>query len=393
MNKNILSKNVQDFIDENLFIDTFKFLFKKNVFKKVSNKEIIVQIQSKSKAKDKILKWYNTEGILYPPKINLEQTSSEMTAKYKAQLIRGNSMVDATCGFGIDTHYFSKSFNKVKCFDLNSKLIEIVKYNSNLLKQNNVQYFNEDGIKYCKKTTDIYDLLYIDPSRRNNFDKKVFLLNECHPVINNDINQFLAKFNNILIKCSPLLDLKQTLNQINNIVDIHIIGVKNEVKEILIKIKKNDNCRVKIYCIELTDRSKDISFYFDQINNKEITCSNISTYLYEPSPMLLKSGAFNVIKEIYNLEKLNPNSHLYSSEKLISFQGRHFKISKLLDYNKNNLKVYYNNQANITTRNFPYSVQELRRKHKIKDGGSNYLFFTTDADNNLKILVVNKINE
>lgn len=234
MNKNILSKNVQDFIDENLFIDTFKFLLKKNVFKKVSNKEIIVQIQSKSKAKDKILKWYNTEGILYPPKINLEQTSSEMTAKYKAQLIRGNSMVDATCGFGIDAHYFSKSFNKVKCFDLNSKLIEIVKYNSNLLKQNNVQYFNEDGIKYCKKTTDIYDLLYIDPSRRNNFNKKVFLLNECHPVINNDINQFLAKFNNILIKCSPLLDLKQTLNQINNIVDIHIIGVKNEVKEILI---------------------------------------------------------------------------------------------------------------------------------------------------------------
>ena len=393
MNTNLLSKDGQDFINNNLSIDVFSLLLSKNIFDNVSNKEIVEQIESKLKAKDKISKWFNTKDLIYPTKLNLEQTSSELTAKYKSQLIKGNSMVDATCGFGIDAHYFSKSFKKVKCFDLNSRLIEIVKYNSILLGQNNVKYINDNGINYCKKTLKKYDLLYIDPSRRKQGNKKVFLLSECEPIINDDINYLLSNFENIIIKCSPLLDLKQTLNQINNITEIHIVGIKNEVKEIILKIKKDTNYRVKVKSVELTDRSKDIDFYFDQINNKEILFTDISTYLYEPSAMLLKSGAFNIIQNVYKLNKLNSNSHLYTSDKLISFQGRYFKIYKSLDYNKKNLKKYYNTKANITTRNFPYSVQELRKIHKIKDGGSKYLFFTTDLNNNLKILVVKKTND
>ena len=183
MNKNILDKNVQDYISKNLSTDVFEIILKKQIFPKVTNKEIAEQISAKVKSKKKLPTYFNTPNIYFPNKVNIEQTSSEKTAEFKSKIVSGNTMIDATGGFGVDSMYFSKEFKKTVYIEENKELFEIVKANSKKLDLNNIEHLNEDGIEYTKKTDTEMDLLYIDPSRRNKENKKVHFLSDCTPLI------------------------------------------------------------------------------------------------------------------------------------------------------------------------------------------------------------------
>ena len=390
MNKNIFDKSVQDYISKNLSTDVFKVILKKQIFPKVTNKEIAEQISAKAKSKKKLPTYFKTPNIYFPNKVNIEQTSSEKTAEFKSKIVTGNTMIDATGGFGVDSMYFSKEFKKTVYIEENKELFEIVKANSKVLGLN-IEYLNEDGIEYVKKIDTGIDLLYIDPSRRNKENKKVHFLSDCSPLIDYDLIESLQNFKTILIKCSPIIDLKKTIIDLKVVSKIYIVGINNEVKEVLFKFNKQSNNDIKIKCIDLSNRDLDFEFNINDIDNKKNDDnSKVLNYLYEPNSMILKSGAFGLICDRYDVKKLNTNSHLYTSKELIDFPGRVFTVNSVVNYSKRNLKDLNISKANITTRNFPIDVKDIRKKSKILDGGEDYLFFTTNHVNDQIIIKTKK---
>ena len=384
----ILNTEVQDFINANLNEDISKLLLNGISFSEIEAKDIIKQIEAKKRSKKKLPTWFNSKNIYFPNKLNIEQTSSEVTANYKANLVSGNSLIDLTGGFGVDAYYFSKRIKNVIHCEINKSLSEIVKHNYKTLNINTIECLNENGIEALKHIDRPFDWIYIDPSRRDDTKKKVFLLSECIPNIKTFQGLFLKYSNNVMIKTSPLLDIKATLNDLKQIKELHVIALDNEVKELLWVLERDCKTEFIIKTVNLTKQSKqEFEFSFENESNEIAEYTVPIAYLYEPNAAILKTGAFNSVSTQLNIPKLHKHSHLYTSNTLIDFPGRRFKIEKSIPFNKKIFAKEKISKANVTTRNFPISVGEIRKKLKIKDGGDIYLFFTTDL-NNIKIILV-----
>ncbi len=391
MNKHILHIKVQDFIAKNLNSNISKLLFKGSPFDSINIQELVEQIESKRKSLNKLPTWFDLNNIYYPNKLNIEQTSSEVTANYKANLISGNSIVDLSGGFGVDTYYFSKRFKEVTHCEINTNLSEIVAHNFQLLKADTITVVPKDGLEYLQTQQEQYNWIYIDPSRRNDIKGKVFLLKDCLPNVPENLDTLFGFTDNILIKASPMLDITSAINELKFVKEIHIIAVQNEVKELLFILEKAYKKTIKVKTINITKSTEQT---FESGFKKEVT-TNFSlpkTYLYEPNSAILKAGFFNEVSNQLKLNKLHKNSHLYTCFDLILFPGRRFEIIKQLSYNFKELKKSIpSKKANITVRNFPETVAQIRKKTNLKDGGNMYLFFTTDLNNKHIVLICEKV--
>ena len=387
----LLHIEIQDFIAENLSSDSTKLALKKNPFADVNYTEIINQIVSKKKAKDKLPTWFLTKNIIYPEKISIEQTSSELTAKYKASLVSGKNLIDCTGGFGIDDYYFAQQFESVIHCEINPELSKIVQHNFKQLKAENITCISGDSTDILKQLNQRFDCIYIDPSRRNDSKGKVFLLADCLPNVV-DLQEFYYQYSdNILIKTAPILDIQAGLNELKNVASIHIVAVENEVKELLWEIKKSFNDSPKIIAVNI-EKQQVISTIIELSKNYQATYSLPKKYLYEPNASLLKSGGFEVVSELFALDKLHQHSHLYTADEIKDFQGRRFEITQEIPFQKNDLKKYIQNQKmNVTTRNFPLKVEDIKKKYKISDGGTLFAFFTTNLKNEKIVLLCTKI--
>ncbi|TMM31930.1 class I SAM-dependent methyltransferase [Polaribacter aestuariivivens] len=391
MNINILQPEVQHFIKENLKTEITKVILKGSSFKNVSIQEIANQILAKQKSEKKLSTWFHTENIYYPAKLSIEQTSSEITANYKSKIVSSDSIIDITGGFGVDAFYFSKQFKNVTHCEINQELSEIVKHNFQQLKVNNVDFFSGNGTNFLKETNKKFSCIYIDPSRRDDLKGKVFLLKDCQPYISPKIDFFFTKTDYILIKVSPILDLTQTINELKNVKEIHIVSINNEVKELLFLLEKNYNNSIAIKTVNFKkEKVQTFNFIFDEDVTSEY--SEPLSYLYEPNSAILKSGGFHQITNKLNVFKLQQHSHLYTSEKQVNFPGRTFKIEHVLPYDKKKIiKLLPDKKANITTRNFPKTVAQIRKETKIKDGGNIFIFFSTNKSEKLIVIICLKI--
>jgi hypothetical protein len=391
LHSELLNPEIQKFITANIGTNVSKLALQKNPFPQFDWIEILNQIAAKSKAKDKLPTWFFTADIIYPSKVSVEQTSSEKTAIYKASLISGEKMIDLTGGLGVDDYYFSKRFKKVIHCEINADLSAIVKHNFERLKAHNIECVSGDSYHILQNIQTKFDWLYIDPSRRNDAKGKVFMLKDCLPNVPELLEFYFNYSENILVKTAPILDISAGLSELQNVKRIHIVALENEVKELLWEISKDYSDAIEIKTVNLV---KDHAETFDFILNEE-AISNFGLpkkYLYEPNSAIMKSGGFDAIGLRFNLEKLHPHSHLYTSDALLDFPGRIFEIENNMAYQKSEMKAFLENKkANVTTRNFPDSVESIRKKWKIKDGGSQYSFFTTDQNNNKIVLICTKI--
>ena len=393
MDQKLLDKKVQEFITAQVTTPIAKLALQKNPFPDIEWVAIVKQIEAKAKAKDKLPSWFETENIIYPSKISVEQTSSERTAEYKSTLVNGENLIDLTGGFGVDDYYFSKEVNQVVHCEINSDLSAIVKHNFEQLKCQNIQCYQGDSIETLQKLNTKWDWIYIDPSRRSDIKGKVFLLKDCLPKVPEHLDTYFKHTASILIKTAPLLDIAAGLSELKNVKTVHIVALENEVKELLWELHKNYQGKVEIKTANIL---KDKIDYFDFTITTEENIPSYSLpqkFLYEPNSAIMKSGGFNEVALQYQLSKLHKHSHLYTSDNLVSFSGRVFEIINCFPYTKPEMKSYLENgKANITTRNFPETVENIRKKWKIKDGGNIYSFFTTDENNNKIVLICNKIS-
>ena len=390
MNKAILHKEVQDFINQNLKTDITKLVLKGSPFVNITIQELAEQITSKNKCKTKLPTWFEIGNIYYPNKLNIEQTSSKITANYKATLISGDSIIDITGGFGVDCFAFSKKFKNVTHCEINSDLSEIVQHNLEQFKNQNIITIIGDGIEFLKTQNKKYNVIYIDPSRRDDLKKRVFLLEDCLPNLPLNIDLLFNYSNTILVKTAPLLDIKAAINELKFVKEVHIVALNNDVKEVLYLLEKDFLGGISYKTINFTKTKKQL-FNFS-FKNKEVNYALPKKYLYEPNAAILKAGAFSEISTTLQLNKLHKHSHLYTSDNLIAFPGRVFKITQILPYHPKKIaKLISSQKANITTRNFPENVVQIRKKTKLKDGGHTYLFFTTNINDEKIVLVCEKV--
>ena len=392
MNNEVLNTAIQDFINNNLNSDISSLLLKGIAFDTVDTKEIIEQIEAKKKSKNKLPTWFNTPNIYYPSKLNIEQTSSEITAQYKSQLVSGNSLIDLTGGLGVDSFYFSKKFNQVTHCEIDNKLSNIASHNFKQLQALNLSTINQDGLEYLNIALKDYDCIYIDPSRRNDIKGKVFYLKDCLPIVTEHINSLFKHSNNILIKASPMLDISVGLSELKFVKEIHIVAINNDVKEVLFVLENGYQETIGVKTINIRKNTNEIfTFNLNEEAHAVATFGDLQSYLYEPNSAILKSGAFKTLSSKLKVDKLHKHSHLYTSTELIDFPGRRFKILETIPFNKKLIKkVLKNKKANISTRNFTETASQLKKKFKIKDGGNLFVFFTTNVKNEKIVVLCNK---
>lgn len=391
MFSSLLKPEIQKFINDNTEKETSKLALQKNPFPDNNWIAIINQIMARNKAKGKLPTWFSAQNIIYPGRVSIEQTSSEKTAAYKTELIEGESLIDLTGGFGVDDYYFSKKVKYLVHCEINKELSAIVQHNFKQLGINTIKCLSGDSTELLKTLNQYWDWIYIDPSRRNDHKGKVFMLRDCLPNVPELLEFYFKYTSHILIKTAPLLDITSGISELQYVKSIHIVAVDNEVKELLWELDKGYNNDYSVKTIHITKERTEIFSTIPAVSNNA-NYSLPKKYLYEPNSAIMKSGAFDAVAVHYKIDKLHRHSHLYTTNELIDFPGRIFEIRQIIPYQKKEIKTCLEGkQANITTRNFPDSVESIRKKWKIKEGGDQYYFFTTDLNSAKIILICTKL--
>ena len=368
----------------------------------------------------KVPSWAECDELIFPRQLSLEQSSSELTARYKAELIRdfmGNqpfTHIDLTGGMGIDCYFIAQHTSHSHYIELNPELCQIARHNFAHLNPNisvhntTAEEFLNQITNYRLQITDNSSLLtpnsslliYLDPARRGDHGQKLVSIADCQPNVIELLPQMFELTDKVVVKLSPMLDITRAINELPHIEKLYVISVNNECKELLLFINKKYNAETQIHAINLkstinsqqsTDNPTPFSGFISHESALSLSYAHeVGKYLYEPYVAHLKSGLYKTIAQQYNCEKLHQHSHLYTSTELNNdFPGRKFEVKEVVPFDKKSAKTLFKSlkQANLTTRNFPLTVSELRTQYKIKDGGETYIFATTLHDDS-KVLIV-----
>ncbi|MEJ5049093.1 class I SAM-dependent methyltransferase [Chryseobacterium culicis] len=370
MGNKLSNKEIQNYINANLNTDLHTLLLKKSPFPEVSMHEIVQQIKGKQVAERKF-PFLLKEGILFPPQLNLEQSSSEKTALYKSGILKGNTFIDLTSGFGIDAYYLSQNFNDVTLIEQNTELLEIVTHNWNTLGRQ-ARFINKKLEDFLEENQEHFDVIYLDPARRDQQKNKVFLLEDLSPDVLEIQTKLRSISDQVVIKLSPLIDLKYLVSVLDGISRIDIIALKNDVKEVVVFLSNENTEKIICHCVNLEHSESVFSFTFGEEETAQSEYSEPEKYIYIPNHSILKAGVFNLISQKFGVKKLHPNSHLYTSnERIGNFPGRIIEM-ELVD----SKSIKKKDQFNIISKNYPLKPEEIKKKYGLKDGGDQYLIFT-----------------
>lgn len=429
-----------DFIRKHAQDDVRKLALKRPTNPNVDLKEALVQIEGYQTARKKLPLWAENPQLVYPPRISMEQCSSETTALYKQQVVRRLlqglsgplSMADMTGGFGIDFSYLAPLFDRAYYIEQQEILCRIAKHNLKVLGLKQAEVLHGDGVERMPEQAPL-TLVFIDPARRDQQGKKTVALSDCTPDLSAIQERIRSCSRFCMAKLSPMLDIHQALQELKGVIEVHVVSVDNECKELLLilasgetentteiatagkrqetdgnlasetdkteeavanklenastsSISEQSNVKkpaeTRIFCVNLQKGEQQTFEYTaqEEASAEAVYTDQPGAYLYEPNTSLLKAGAYKCLCARFGVRKLHPNSHLYTSDTLCAdFPGRRFRVTGSRTFSKQDLKQIARDipQANITIRNFPSTVQELRKKLKIKEGGDRYLFVTT----------------
>jgi len=375
-----LKKFVQDHLQEDPALLLFKYQGKTDFDMKTA----VQQISARQKAKKKLPTWTANLDIIFPEGISVEQCSSEETAKFKTEIVSGTSFLDMTGGFGVDTFFIGQHFDTVTYFERNESLAAIVEQNFELLQPNKFAVHSGDAIPFLQNTQQYFDLIYLDPARRGDQNQKLYKFSDCEPDVIELWDLMTKKSNQILVKASPILDIKGALKELPLIQKIWVLSVKNEVKEILLYWSKTKaEKEPQIICTDLTPEGRqNFAFTYEEEEAANATFGEVGRYLIEPNASLLKAGAFKSFSERFQLKKLNPNSHLYTTNVLDrEIPGRIFEVIEEVKVDKKEFKKKFpKGIVNVITRNYSLKAEAFKKKFNLKDGGEEFLIGTKEGE-------------
>ena len=344
-------------------------------YKHLSNVEwrwMLQQVEGRERTADKLPTFAAMEEWWYPVRLSCEQCSSEETARYKGQMVNGKcpngKCLDLTGGYGVDTFFLSEGFEHTDYVEQNEELCRIAAHN---FAGKPIIIHNATAEAFLQ-TAGQYDLIYLDPARRDSHGGKVFRLEDCTPNVVDLLPELIAHLTpngRILQKLSPMLDLTQAVKTLDAVAwDVQVVAIKNEVKEVLLLSGGTG----QITAVDLAKKEQAFVFTREEEQNCPMVngkCDN-GQWLYEPNAAILKAGAYKLVGQRFGLQKLDVNTHLYASDKLVSdFPGRIWRIK---DEGLKGEKME-GGKANVICRNYPLPPEALKKKLHLHDGGTDYI--------------------
>lgn len=385
-------------IKEHLHDDVNELALHASNYPDVDMQQALVQIRGWQIAEKKLPLWAQTEGVLFPDHLPLEQCSSQLTAEYKASLMMSqphrSTMTDLTGGFGVDAAMIGRQYQHLTYVEQREDLCELAQHNFPLLGVSDFEVLQARCEDVLAELPHQHFIL-IDPARRDASGRKTVAISDCTPDVCQLNQLLLEKADVVMIKLSPMLDITTALRQLKGVYQVHVVSVHGECKEILLLLQQGEEQEPQIVCVDIT-REGIQRFSFTREDEQAAQCpytNEVDAYLYEPNASLMKACPFKSLAQHFHCRKLHPNSHLYTSKEYIpDFPGRSFKVTDVLPLNKQTTKqISQLRQANISVRNFPATVADLRKRLHLADGGDTYLFATTLADNRKVVIVCKKL--
>ncbi len=380
-----------DFVREHLNSDVNKLLLNPPTRFKDQISQLCGQIAARQKAKYKLSEWYDNLDLEFPPPLSVEQSSSAETASYKAGLFEGEKFTDLTGGMGVDCLAFSKRFSESHYVEKNEKLAGLFEANSTAFGAK-VSVHSGAAEDFLAGLEEQLDLIFIDPARRDASARKVFRFQDCTPNVVELLPVLSSKTRKLMIKASPLIDLKLGLEELMGVTDIHVVSLKNECKEVLFILDfeqgliENPNIR----CVDLGSNKEQVfDFNLDQESNLTVEFSGYKNFLFIPNASILKAGAFKSVAKNTDVLKIASNTHLYtSSEDQVDFPGRRFQV---VDRTPEKKKLTTFHGLDIISRNHPLKAHEIVKKYKIKEGGDLTLIAFRDQKNKPQMVIAQQL--
>ena len=301
------SEASKHFVISNLKENVNRLRLKYHAKNDLPYKELIDQIEARQRLKKKNDLWLANPEILFPPKISQEQSSSDKTAEFKSEIVEGKSFIDATGGMGIDSYFLSRSIQSGVYCELDPYLCSLAAHNFKTLKAN-IIVKNTDGLKFINELKEPVDLIYLDPARREK-GKKLVSLTDYQPNVPLHLDAILNKAKTVMIKASPMLDIKMASRELRKIKKVYVISVNNECKELLFILEKENNSEPFIEAVNITGNS--IELLASSKSQFPIEYGKPLKYLYEPNASIMKANLFNEVSAKYALKKLPQLSFVY----------------------------------------------------------------------------------
>lgn len=388
------------FVQEHLHEEVAALALRLGRFPNLNASVVLRQVAGYQALSKKVPSWAANPNMVFPDSLTLEQCSSEATARYKASLLPASvhRIADLTGGLGVDFAFLAAGKTKAFYIERRADLCEIALENFRALGLTQAEVLNGDGPSILEETSPCFDLLFVDPARRDAKGGKVVALNDCEPDIAQIKNSLFTKAPLLLVKLSPMLDISLALKQLPETTQVHVVSVDGECKELLFLLAAETTLQeARLFCVNLRSNAPSQYFDFTRSDEQSSVCRLAEApqrFLYEPNASLLKAGAFSILTQAFDLYKLHPNSHLYTSETFLEdFPGRTFSIESVFPVHPKDLKIHLGNltKANISVRNYPDTVAQLRKKTKLNEGGETYLFATTLKDGKMMFIKCSKL--
>jgi hypothetical protein len=395
--QDLAKRGIIEFAREHEDEDTARLLLSAARYPSIDMPAAVQQIEGVRTAREKWPSLLECEDFLYPPRLNREQSSSEATALHKAciyylrqlqgeEVARPLRIADLTGGMGIDSFALAgwKAEEpmevEVDYVEQDPELCELARSNAKALGLSNVHVHCGDSLKWLEKQDRRFDLIFVDPARRDKQGRKVAAFEDCTPDILAHQELLLSKGKEIMVKASPMIDISLAASQLRDISDIYVIAVQGECKEVLFLCGRVDG-EPFIHCDHLHHGEVD-TFAFtreDEARAQATYASEMGKYLYEPNAALMKAGPFKMLSQTERVDKLSRNTHLYTSDSLIlRFPGRIFSVLvEIKPTRKEVQKRIPDGRAHVVTRNYPVAAAELQKQLGLKEGGDLFVIATT----------------
>ena len=390
----------EEFIRQHIDDDTHTLALTAASMQGIDMAYALCQIQGWQIASRKLPSWAHTDGIVYPPHLSMEQCSSEQTALYKATILPPDaphgSMTDLTGGFGVDAAILSRRYHHLTFVETNPELCQLARHNLPLLGVPDVCILNTEAEQVISELPH-QDLIYIDPSRRDGYGRKMVSLGHCVPDLTLLQDTLLQSAHHLLVKLSPMLDIRHITHTLHDIHSIHVVSLYGECKEIVVHMSHHTPPAVPVvHAVNITQGGiqhlqsqpgeHDNPAYDQPSGALQLSKGQ---YLYEPNASIMKAQLFGSVTHKYGVRQLHPNSHLFVSDQYYeSFPGRVFIIHDLFTLSKQHIGILRQlGHANISVRNFPLTVQQLRGRLHLADGGDTYLVATTISPNEQRVII------
>ncbi len=359
------------------------------------------QIRGWQTARRKLPSWSAIDGIIYPPHLSMEQCSSEQTARYKNEIVdtlpegSHRTLIDLTGGFGVDFAFMATRCERAIYVERQEHLCTTACHNFELLGLSHATVINKDAESVLDElTTDpASTLLFLDPARRDSNSARTYAIADCTPNVLELLPKLFKAARHILIKLSPMLDWHKAVSDLGNrVAEVHIVSVANECKELLMLLEADHEGEPAIHCVN--DGQRLIIMASQNDVPLSVADSSDAAFLYEPNASVMKAGCFGVLTQRYPIKAIAADSHLFvSDEEIKDFPGRSFRVDTITTTNKKEQSRALTGitRANVATRNFPISAQQLQQRLRLKDGGDTYIFGTTDAMGRHLLYICHKI--